>query len=68
MRTGKILREGWGVQRVNWARVGQINGENMDLTVGTQVRVSVTRQKCHHLRHKKILDGYDKFSTYDVVV
>ena len=37
------------------------------LTGGTQVRVPVTRQKYHRMRHKKILDGYDNFNTYVLV-
>ena len=32
-----------------------------------EVRVPGTRQKCHHLRHKTILDSYDDFNTYLVV-
>ena len=44
-------------------RVGQIHRENTDLTGGMQVRISVTRKKYHHPRHKKILDGYDDFNT-----
>ena len=35
---------------------------------GTQVRVPVTREKYHHPRHKKILDGYDYFNTYAILV
>ena len=60
------LRGGWGPKRVNWARVGRIRREKKDLN-GTQVRVSVTGQKYHCLRHKEILDGYHDFSTYLVV-
>ena len=35
--------------------------------VRTQVRVTGTRKKFHRPRHKKILDGYDKFNTYVIV-
>ena len=34
----------------------------------TQVRVKGDRHKCHRLRHKKLLDIYDNFNTYIVVV
>ena len=46
--------------------MGQIHGENTDLT-GTQVRATGTIQKCHRPRHEKILDGYDDFNTYVAV-
>ena len=48
-------------------RVGIINRENIDLTGGKQVRVPVTRQKCHCPRYKEILDGYNDFRNYVVV-
>ena len=47
--------------------MGLIHGENTYLTGGTHMRVTGTRQKCHHPIHEKILDGYEKFSTYVVV-
>ena len=47
--------------------MGWIYEENIYLTGGTQVRVPMTRHKCHHLRHEKILNGYDDFNTYFVV-
>ena len=47
--------------------MGQIHGENTDLTGGTQVCVPVTRQKYHRPRHNQVLDGYDNFNTYVVV-
>ena len=31
------------------------------------MRVPVTKQKFHHPRHDKILDGYDNFNTYVVL-
>ena len=55
------------MKRLNWARVGLIHVENTDLAGGTKVRVSVTGQKYHRLRHKKILDGYDNFISYVVI-
>ena len=36
--------------------------------VRTQVRVPMTGQKYHCPRHKKMLYGYDYFSTYAIVV
>ena len=48
--------------------MGRIHGENTDFIGVTQVRFPVTRQKYHCPRHKKILDGYDDFNTYVVVV
>ena len=48
--------------------MGKIHRENADLTGGTQVHVSVTRYTYHRPRHKKILDGYDYFNTYVVIV
>ena len=48
--------------------MGQIRRENTDLTGGTKVRVPGNIQKCHRPRHKKILDGYDDFNNYVVVV
>ena len=47
--------------------MGKNHGENTDLTGGMQVRVPKTRQKCHHPRHEKILDGYENFNTYVVL-
>ena len=41
--------------------------KNMDLTGVAQVRVLGTIHKCQHLRHEKILDGYDNSNTYIVV-
>ena len=32
-----------------------------------EVRVPVTRQKCHCPRYKETLDGYNDFNTYVVV-
>ena len=38
------------------------------LVVVTQVRVKGAINKCHPLRHEKVLDIYDNFNTYIVVV
>ena len=56
------------MQRLSRSRVGQICGENTYLTGSTKLRVPVTRQKFHRPRYKEILDGYDDFSTYAIVV
>ena len=48
--------------------MGQIYGENTDLNGGTQVRVLGTSQKCQIPMHKKILDGYDDFNSYVVIL
>ena len=40
----------------------------MDLTGVTKVLVPGTRKKCHRPRHEKILNGYDDFDTYTVVL
>ena len=47
--------------------MGRIHGENTDLSGDTKVCVPGTRHKCHRSRHEKILDGYEKFSTYIIV-
>ena len=41
---------------------------NTDLTGGRQLHVPKTRQKYHRLSHKEILDGYDNYNTYVIVV
>ena len=38
------------------------------MVVLTQVRVKGAINKCHCLRHEKVLDVYDNFNTYIVVV
>ena len=47
--------------------MGQIHGGNAYLTGGTQVHVPGTRHKCQHLRHEKILNGYENSNTCIVV-
>ena len=48
--------------------MGQIHGEETDLTGGKRVCVPSTRQKFHRPNYKEILDDYDDFRTYVIVV